>query len=183
VLEPAPQFFATVLKVENEESAQKLQQSVVAQYPNISALDIGIVLKSVQAFLDKISMAVQFMAFFTILTGFIVLASSLSLSKNQRAQESVLLRTLGAGKIQISGIQTVEYILLGVLACITGLVLSLGGGYLLAVFYFDVQFVPDFAIIAPLTLFVVLAVIAMGWFGSRHIFRQTPLEILRIEAT
>lgn len=183
VLEPAPQFFATVLRAQDEETAQKLQQNVVAQYPNVSALDIGIVLKSVQEFLDKISMAVQFMAFFTILTGFIVLASSLSLSKNQRAQESVLLRTLGAGKVQISGIQTVEYILLGVLACITGLILSLGGGYLLAVFYFDVQFVPDFAIIAPLTLFVILAVIAMGWFGSRHIFKQTPLEVLRIEAT
>ncbi|MGF1671895.1 MAG: ABC transporter permease, partial [Balneolaceae bacterium] len=183
VLEPAPQFFALVLKSNNEEASQQLQQRVVAEHPNVSALDIGIVLKSVQEFLDKISLVVQFMAFFTIITGFIVLASSLSLSKNQRTQESVLLRTLGALKTQISSIQSVEFIMLGILACFTGLALSLAGSYLLAYYFFDVQFVPDFGIIILLTFLVILGVVAMGWYGSRHIFKNTPLEILRIEAT
>ncbi len=183
VLEPAPQFYATVLRAESSQSSQKIQQKVVSAYPNVSALDLGIVLKSIREFLDKISIAIEFMAFFTIITGFIVLISSLSLSKNQRIQESVLLRTLGAGKTQVSGIQTVEYLLLGILASATGLILSVGGSYLLASFYFDIEYIPDYAIIIYLSAAVITSILLLGWFGNRSIYKQTPLEILRIEAT
>jgi len=183
VLEPAPQFYATVLRTQSAQSSQKIQQEVVSAYPNVSALDLGIVLKSIREFLDKISVAIEFMAFFTIITGFIVLISSLSLSKNQRIQESVLLRTLGAGKIQVSGIQTVEYLLLGILASATGLILSVGGSYLLANFYFEIDYGSDYSIIIYLSSVVIISILLLGWFGNRSIFKQTPLEILRIEAT
>ncbi|MEX0680960.1 MAG: hypothetical protein WD097_06220 [Balneolales bacterium] len=42
---------------------------MIAAHPNVSAIDIGLVLESVRSFLDKAGMAVRFMAMFSIVTG------------------------------------------------------------------------------------------------------------------
>ncbi|TVQ67663.1 MAG: FtsX-like permease family protein [Balneolaceae bacterium] len=181
VLEPAPQFFAATVNASGPEEALAIQQAVVSAYPNISAIDISIALGSVREFLDQIALAVQFMALFSILTGFIVLSGSITISRRQRTRESVLLRTLGALKSQVGSIQTVEYALLGFLSSLTGLLLALIASWGLAFFYFDIAFFPDFLNLAGITLLIMAAAIAIGWSGSRHIFRHSPLEILRQE--
>ena len=181
VLENAPQFFATVIQTGSDAQTVAIQQQVVQQHPNISAIDVGIALQSVQEFLGKIAMAVQFMALFSILTGFIVLGGSIAISRRQRTREAVLLRTLGANKKQISGIQTIEYALLGLLAGLTGLLLALVASWALAWFYFDLAFRPDILVLSIITGVVVLSAIAIGWSGSRHIFKHSPIEVLRLE--
>ena len=181
VLEPAPQFFAATVNTQNPEQSLAIQQAVVAEYPNISAIDISVALASVRQFLDKISLAIQFMALFSIVTGFIVLASSIAISRRQRTRESVLLRTLGAEKSQIGSIQTIEYALLGLLSSLTGLVLAIAASWGLAYFYFDLAFVPDIFSLFIITILIIVTAIAIGWSGSRHIFKHSPLEILRLE--
>jgi len=183
VLEPAPQFFASTVSVDSDEMSLDIQRAVVTDYPNISAIDISIALQSIREFLDKISLAVQFMALFSILTGFIVLASSITISRRQRTRESVLLRTLGADKHQIGSIQTVEYALIGLLASLTGLILAVVASWGLALYYFELNFIPDFLNLALITLFIMVVTILIGWSGSRHIFKHSPLEILRLETT
>lgn len=183
VLEPAPQFYASTVSVENEEMSLAIQRAVVTEYPNISAIDISIALRSIREFLDKISLAIQFMALFSILTGFIVLASSITISRRQRTRESVLLRTLGAAKNQIGFIQTIEYALLGLLASFAGFLLAVLASWGLATFYFDLNFIPDFLSLALITLLIMMITILIGWSGSRHIFKNSPLEILRLETT
>jgi len=183
VLEPAPQFFASTVSVDSDEMSLDIQRAVVTDYPNISAIDISIALQSIREFLDKISLAVQFMALFSILTGFIVLASSITISRRQRTRESVLLRTLGADKNQIGTIQTVEYALIGLLASLTGLILAVVASWGLALYYFELNFVPDFLNLTLITLFIMVVTIVIGWSGSRHIFKHSPLEILRLETT
>lgn len=182
VLEAAPQFYATTIHTDSERDLQNLQQRVALEFPNISAIDISVALESIQEFLDKISLAIQFMALFSILTGFIVLGSSIAISRKQRTRESVVLRTLGANKAQISTIQTVEYALLGLLSSLAGLLLSGIASWLLARFFFDMAFVPDFLYLSAITALVILATILIGWSGSRHIFKASPIEILRTES-
>lgn len=179
VLEPAPQFFATVVRTGSPENATLLQQEVVRNHPNISALDIGLVLESVQEFLDKIALAVQFMALFSILTGLIVLASAVAISRFQRIKEAVLLKTLGASKKQINSIQAVEYALIGALACLTGLLLALGSGWLLAWQFFGLVFVPDVPALLITSLVVILLTLFVGFFNMRGVHRRKPLETLR----
>ena len=181
VLEPAPQFYAMTLRMPDTESTVQLQQRVVQAHPNISAIDIGLVLESVQAFLDKVAMAVQFMAMFSILTGLIVLASAIAISRFQRLRESVLLRTIGASRRQISGIQFVEYLWLGSLACLTGLLLAFIAGWLLAWFFFELVFVPNVPALALASVAVIGLTIAVGFLNFFGMLRSKPLEILRAE--
>ncbi|MCH8569289.1 MAG: ABC transporter permease [Balneolales bacterium] len=180
VLEPAPQFFATVINVPGgADEVAAMQQAIVRAHPNVSALDIGLVLESVRTFLEKIELAVQFMALFSVLTGLIVLGSAIAISRFQRIKEAVLLRTLGAVQQQVSRIQLIEYALLGVLASLAGLGLSLIAGWFIAWFWFDLAYVPNFVSLGITTTAIVLLVLLVGAFNMRRISGRKPLEILR----
>ncbi len=181
VLESAPQFYATVIRTEGETGAADLQQAVVREHPNISAIDIGLVLESVQQFLDKVAMAVQFMALFSIITGLIVLASAIAISRFQRIREAVLLRTIGALRSQIRGIQLLEYLFLGTLACFAGLILSVGSAWLLSIFYFDLPFAPNLSALSIAAVLIVLLTLLVGFLNMRGILNKKPLEVLRLE--
>lgn len=181
VLENAPQFFATTINTNNREASLRLQQELVQAYPNVSAIDVGQVVETVRAFLDKITFVIQFIGLFSIITGLIVLAGSAATSRFQRIREAVLLRTLGASKRQVIKIQVIEYVLLGVMASITGLILSLGASTLIGYFYFDIEFVPNFFIIGVEILILTALVLLIGLLNTRGVHNKPPLEVLRAE--
>lgn len=183
VLEPAPQIFVTVTRTANEQQSAAIQQQVVRQYPNISAIDVSLILSTIQSFIDKISFAVKFMAFLSIITGLIVLGSSVLVSKFQRIRESVLLRTLGASKKQIRKITGVEYLFLGLLSAITGLLLSAAATWGLGYFYFDLAFAPLLWIFGLIIAAVTLLTVTIGLVSNRSVYKKTPLEVLRLEET
>lgn len=183
VLEGAPQIYVTVTRAPNENVAASIQQTVVEKYPNVSAIDVSRILETINLFIDKISFAIQFMALFSIITGLIVLASSVATSRYQRIKESVLLRTIGASKKQIIQILSVEYLFLGLLSSLAGLILSVGATWLLGYFYFDITFTPNFWVIGVGTLIVTGLAILIGMFNSRNVYKKTPLEVLRVETT
>ncbi|GJM35801.1 MAG: permease [Saprospiraceae bacterium] len=181
VLEKAPQFHVVVTRTESETQSAKFQRSLVQQFPNVSVIDLTQILKSVDEVLGKVSFVIRFMAFFSILTGILVLISSVSLSKYQRIQESVLLRTIGASRRQILWINALEYLLLGSLASFTGLLLAVAGTWLLAYFQLGIPFTPNlwpalltFALVTGLTVLI-------GLFNSREVVNLPPLEVLRKE--
>ncbi|MEX0724144.1 MAG: FtsX-like permease family protein [Gracilimonas sp.] len=182
VLENAPQFFATTINTTSREASLSLQQDIVQSFPNVSAIDVGQVLETVRAFIDKITFVIQFIGLFSIITGLIVLAGSAATSRFQRIREAVLLRTLGASKKQVIKIQVIEYVLLGIMASITGLILSLGASTLIGQFYFDITFVPNFYIIGIEIIILTALVLIIGLLNTRGVHNRPPLEVLRAEA-
>jgi putative ABC transport system permease protein len=181
VLEQAPQIGVIVTRTAGRTESAQLQQQVVQKYSNISAIDVGLILQTLDEFLGKISFAVQFMALFSILTGLIVLASSVAISRFQRIKESVLLRTLGASRKQIIKILSIEYFFLGVLGAFTGLILSVLSTWLLGYFYFDLTFIPNIWVIIIGTFSIAALTILIGMLNSRSVYQRPPLEVLRLE--
>lgn len=181
VLEEAPQFHVLVTRVPSAEVSATFQQAVVRQFPNVSVIDLGLILSVLNDVLNQIAFVIRFIAAFSIITGLIVLIASVLISKYQRIQETVLLRTLGASRKQILGITAIEYFFLGALASITGILLSLLGSWLLAKFTFNASFtvpwLPAIIIFASLSLLTVI----IGLMNSRSILNKAPLEILRKE--
>lgn len=182
VLESAPHMDVLVTRVSSSAQSAELQRGVVRAYPNISVIDLTLILQTLDSILGKVSFVVQFMALFTVLTGIVVLASTLASGHFQRVQESLLLRTLGASRRQIFRILAVEYISLGLLAAATGCVLALAGVWALAKFVFDIHFVPG-AVPVVLVLIATPALTAgLGLLMSRGILGQPPSAALRDEA-
>ena len=181
VLEQAPQFHVLMTRVPNNRASAELQRKLVSRFPNVSAIDLGLILQTVDEILGQISFVIRFMALFSILTGLLVLASSVVISKYQRLRESVLLRTLGASRGQILRITALEYGLLGLLAASSGILLSLVGTWALARFVFEVPYRPDFVPLVVIAAVVTALTVLIGLFNSREVLVRPPLDVLRAE--
>ncbi len=181
VLEDAPQFNVITTAAPDEQSSANLQRELVANFPNVSILDLRQVYTIIEDILDKVSLVINFMAFFSIITGLIVLIGSVRTSKYQRIKESVLLRTLGAKNRQLVRIAALEYLFLGLLGSLVGILLALVSSLCLALFVFNESFSPSFM---PFVVFlpgVTLLVLAIGLSNIRTVLSSSPLEVLRRE--
>ena len=181
VLEKAPQFHVFTTAAPDEQRSADLQRNLVAEFPNVSIIDLRQVFTLVEDILGKVSLIINFMAFFSIITGFIVLIGSVRTSKYQRIKESVLLRTIGAKNGQILKIAALEYLFLGLMGSIAGIVLALLSSLGLALFLFEEPFVPSaipFMVIIP---GITMIVMAIGLSNIQTVLRSSPLEVLRRE--
>ena len=182
VLEDAPQFHVLMTRVPNVEVSARFQQAAVREFPNVSIIDLGLVLSVVDEILDKIGFVIRFMAAFCMTTGLVVLIASVLISKYQRMRESVLLRTMGASRQQIYAITALEYFFLGALAAFAGILLSLAGSWALAKYVFETPFTPQVLPVLIIFISVCALTVFIGLSNSRFIVSKPPLEILREES-
>ena len=181
VLEKAPMFHVLVTRIDSKDLSARFQQQLVQKFPNVTIIDLSAVLNIVSNIIDKVGFIIRFMAAFCIFTGLIVLIASVLISKYQRIQESVLLRTLGASRKQIFYINALEYFFLGSLAAFTGMFLSLGASWLVAKFIFETAFVIKWLQLLGVFVSVCILTVFIGLINSRAVVTRPPLEILREE--
>ena len=181
VLEEVPASYALVTRVPDRIALGSLQSQVVEALPNVSAIDLSLALETINSILDRAAFVIRFMAGFTIATGLVVLAVAVTASRYQRVSESVLLRTLGASGNLIRRIMAIEYILLGFLGGVAGLALAAAGGWALARFVFELDFVYSWTEALIALLIMMGLTLLTGLANSRGIASHPPLEILRQE--
>lgn len=181
VLEEAPQIFVLTTRIDEKVEANSYQRELVSLYPNVSLIDLRLVLATIDEFFDKVSFIIQFMALFSIVTGLVVLAGAVINSKYLRLKENVLLRTIGAMKKQIWGMTILEYSYLGFFAGFTGISLSVISGWALSIYFFEVVFLPDIVNLLLIWLGIMVLTILVGWFNTRDVINRSPLEVLRKE--
>jgi putative ABC transport system permease protein len=179
VLEDAPQFYAMLTRVPSKKASALYQQAVVRTFPNISIIDLGQILSVLDDLLDKLGDIIKFMSAFSIVTGIVVLIASVRISKYQRIQESVLLRTMGASRGQILTITALEYFFLGALSALTGTLIAFAGSWMLAKFRFEIPFNADILPAAGIFFAITALTVTIGLLNSRGILNKPPLEILR----
>jgi putative ABC transport system permease protein len=180
-LADAPQTWVMLTRADSADERATVQREVVERYPNVSALDLTQIQSALDDVLGRISLVIRFLAAFSVATGLIVLLGAVSTSRLQRIRESVLLKTIGATRRQIGAILFTEYLMLGLLAVLTGTALALAAAWALARFLFEVDFEP-----APLALLalaggITFLSVAIGVWASREVFSRTPLEAIREE--
>jgi len=181
VLEGAPKTFVAAMRAATPADSARVQRAVVDEFPNVTAIDLALVVETLDGIFSKVALAVQFMALFTVATGLVVLAGSVLSGRHQRIRETVLLRTLGATRRQVVLIQLVEYAVLGVQAALVGGLLAVAGSALLARFVFHIPASAPAGQIAAAVAAVASLAVATGFIAGRGVMDHPPLEILRQE--
>lgn len=181
VMEDAPQIYVTATRIEEQQQANSFQQQLVMQFPNVSLIDLRLILSTVNDLFNKLGLVIRFLALFSIVTGLIVLAGAVVNSKFLRIRENVLLRTIGARTRQIIKITLIEYAWLGLFSALTGIMLSLGSGFLLAKFFFEITFAFDWLELLIIGVGVIVLTMLIGWLNSREVISTPPLQVLRKE--
>jgi putative ABC transport system permease protein len=180
-LRQAPQMWVLLARGNDAAARAAVQRDVVASHSNVSAIDLTLVQQALDDVIGRVSLVIRFLAGFSVATGFIVLLGAVATGRLQRIRESVLLKTLGATRRQIGTILLTEYALLGMLAVVVGVGLSVLAAWGLARFLFEVPFAAEPLPLAALAVAMAVVSALVGLSGSREVFRSTPMEALREE--
>ena len=156
-----------------------LDISVVAQFPNVTVVDVESALNQVQDVLNKLSAAVELLFGFTVIAGILVLAAALASTQDERLKDAGLLKTLGASQAQI---RRAFYTELTVIGFISGLMASLGAigvGWALATHVFEFNLPIPWIVIIYGVVFGVSACVLGGLWLQRKISHTSASEVLR----
>ena len=178
-LQRAPKQFVILARVPGAASVARVQRAAVGLYPSVSTLDLTLVQQTITGVLQKVTMAVRFMALVSLALGIPVLFSAVSATRRERLREGVLLKTLGATRRQIGRIMLAEYTVLGALGSLAGVLLSFGGAWALAHWVFHVAFAPSLLPAALVALAMIALAVVIGVVTGRDVFAQTPMAALR----
>ncbi|MCH8621645.1 FtsX-like permease family protein [Undibacterium sp. TS12] len=176
-MEDTPQTWITAFRLPPTDKT--FVNRMMQDFPNLTVVDVGDMLRQMQDVLDQVITAVEFLFMFTLASGVLVLYAALAGSQDVRMREAALLRALGATRKQLSQAQWIEFLLIGGLSGVLAASGASAIGWVLARFSFNFEW--SFSPLVWLAGLVVGACCALigGWLGLRNVLNQPPLQSLR----
>ena len=180
VLEKAPQMMiAPVDGPADEAKRSQFQRILIDKYPNITIIDVVDILRGVRKLVDHVTLAISFIGSFVFVSGVLILAGSIAMTKFQRIYESAILKTLGARRGLILKMLILEY---GILGLVAGAIGSTAGAALswgISKYVFEIpwDYFPGIHLLG--LALAAVAVMLVGAFSSVDILARKPLATLR----
>lgn len=180
LLETYPASFITSFYLPAEH--QGVVRDLVAQFPNLTVIDVGAMLAQVESLTRKLVSVVEFVFSFALLAGGIVLLAAQQTTHGERAYEISVLRALGARHRQVRTALLAEFAGLGVMSALLAGAAALAIGYALADQAFNLEFRPAWLPLGLALIASALAIVMVGWLGMRGLLKRTVVEGIRAEA-
>ena len=158
-----------------------LRRVLYEHYPTVTVIDVAATLEVIRQVMLQVIYVIQFLAAFSIFAGIVILASAIAGTRYRRIREVVVLKTLGATRVRIASIFSIEFAVLGLIAGAVGLVFAnvLARTLLLHALHFGYAFqwwlnLGGWVAVGAMTVIA-------GWAASHRVLGQKPLEVLREE--
>ena len=176
-LDGLPTTYISSLRI--EEQQQSVLVTLVRTHPSISVIDIDSILQQIRGIIEKATLAVQAVFFFTLAAGIAVLFAAVQSTIDERRFESAMLRALGARKRTVIAGVMAEFAALGAAA---GILASIGASILaaiVAVQLFDLpyEFNPLLWVVGVAAGVVVVC--SSGYVAARSAVNAPPVDVLR----
>lgn len=114
VLEDFPATYITAFHLDG--SKKREFRRFLKDYPTIMVIEVDAIINQIQSVIEQVSLAIEFVLLIVIIAGVLVLTAQVQASMEERQQEIVILRTLGARGSLIRGSVMIEFLMLGVIA-------------------------------------------------------------------
>jgi putative ABC transport system permease protein len=158
----------------------QMQRALFAAYPTVTVINIADLLDTVAGVVHQVTIIVRFLAAFSILSGLVILASSVASTRFRRIREVVVLKTLGARRARVAAVFGVEFTVLGLLAGCVGVIFANILTFIL-LHRLDVPYRLQWLAGAGTAIGTAVLAVLTGWLVSIRILGQRPLEVLREE--
>ena len=154
-------------------------RDLVQRYPGITPLDVSALIDQVRRIMDRGALAVELVFGFTLLAGVVVLIAGIQTSRELRAQEAAVLRTLGLKRRGLLAAMLIEFSVLGALAGLVaaGVATAIGYGLSSAVFELPWRFNGLLWLVAVGG--GMAGVGAAGLAATWRLAKEPPLAVLR----
>lgn len=152
---------------------------LVRRFPNVTNVDMTSTLDQVQAVLDKVVRAVEFLFGFTLAAGVVVLFAAVTATREERAREFAIMRAVGARASLLRQVQRAELAGVGLLAGFLASSVASLVGWGLARYVFDFQWTASPLVPIVGALCGAALALAAGWWGLREVLQRPVVETLR----
>jgi putative ABC transport system permease protein len=161
-----------------DETTEDLSVTLLQRFPAVSVIDVRPLLEQVREIMGRGALAVELVFVFTLIAAGLVTVAAAQVSRDERAREVAVMRTLGASRRRLIGAVVAEFGLLGLLGGFLAAVLASVTGYLIAVELFDLPgrfgvgvWLLGIGIGAPVVTLV-------GWLATRRLLAVPPIRVL-----
>jgi putative ABC transport system permease protein len=181
-LDNAPQMLvAPVNGPTGEVERSRFQRNLLDQYPNLSVIDVADIVRAITRIINNITLAVSFVGGFILLSGTLILAGSLAMTKFHRIYETAVLKTLGAKRKTLLVILLAEYGLIGFVAGVIGSFASEGLSYATSRYVFEVpwRLAPGLSLAGIVGTIILVTVV--GAISTFDVLSRKPLATLRAQ--
>jgi putative ABC transport system permease protein len=180
MLENAPQTHIATARIATDREVA-LQKAVADRFANISAIRVKDALETASRILAAVGDAVRLTASVTLLAGILVLGGAMVAGHHRRVYDAIVLKVLGATRMDVARAYLIEYGLLGVVTGALAAALGTVAGYLFQtqVLNGDWTFLPG--TVAVTALFGTGITLAFGLFGMLWALGQPSAPLLRNE--
>ena len=171
---PLAYLSSLYLDAGNEDFAVDL----IRTFPAVSVIDLRPIIEQVRGIMERGALAVELVFAFTLLAAALVTAAAAQVSRDERAREVAVMRTLGASRAHLVRAVLFEFGLLGLLGGFLAALLASVSGYLMAVELFEL---PGRVSLTTWLLGIGAgtAIVALvGWVATRRLLAVPPLRVL-----
>jgi len=153
--------------------------ALVAEFPNLTVIDIDAVLNQVRRTAAQVASAVEYVFYFTLLAGVLVLLAAVTATQDERMREGGVMRVFGASRRQLRLAQLSEFAVIGLLSGLTAAIAAAVVSGIIAREVFDLPFRPDWQLAVVGGAIGTGLVTATGMWATRRVISAPPTVTLR----
>jgi len=177
LLEGFPSTFVSSFYLDDNFS--KATSAWAREFPGIATLDIGAIVARIKTLMDRASMAVEYVFFFTLLAGTCVLLAAVQSSQGERIRESALLRALGASHQQVRHAVVSEFAILGLIAGFLAALFATLIAWALSREVFELPFTVNPSLWFFGVVGGAVGISIAGYLATRRVLHTPPIVALR----
>ena len=177
-IEDAPHNLAATIDMPQDRTAVTIR-ALLPLFPSVSVIEVKGVLDQVRTIVGGMAAAIAAAASVAILAGIAVLVGAIAAAREARTYDSVILKTLGATRRQVLGVQAIEYALLSAILALVATGLGVGGAWYVVTRIFDFEWLPNWGAIAVTLGAGVVVTMGLGLAGAWPVLTARPARALR----
>ncbi len=178
VLEAAPHTLAAAVDVPPAAEAGLLDR-LAGQLPNVTPISVRAMVAEVDELMAKIKLAVAAVAGVTLLSGVLVLAGAVAAARRRHLYETVMLKVLGARRVDLLRIFLLEYLGLGATAALAGGLLGSLGAAAVVIFAMHLPWTFSPGAVLAVLLTALTLTLTAGFLGTWRLLGRPAAPVLR----
>jgi putative ABC transport system permease protein len=176
----APHTWIASTTSDDKEINNGFIEKVVNEFSNISSISIEESYKAIKSILNLLIIIINSIALITLLSGVIVLAGILDVSKKDKLYEIAIFKILGASPKKISLLWLYEYLIIGLMASLISLMIGCVVSFILLDFVFNVNFYINYSTLIILSFIVPTLITIFSFLKMFKLILSKPLQVLRV---
>jgi putative ABC transport system permease protein len=158
---------------------EAINRAVTHAFPSVSLIRVKDVISTIGTLFGQLASAVAAASLVAIAAGIAVLIGAIMAARQARIYDAVLLKLLGATRLQILAVQAMEYALLALVVSLIALGVGAAGGWYVVVHIFHLAWGPDWRAVLGTVAMGAILTLGIGLLGSWPALAARPARALR----